>query len=267
MIDATSTATTPSAVSGDSDATAAASGGDGSAAAPSSGPGMSGAATLRQQSDLFRSLMAQARPPAAPAASPRQMARGGLPLSVVRDGKASPRMPAAPARAGEGRVAAAPQRATEPALAALSGEARGGAHPWRRLQQQDAGGQTAEFAALIEAQRLSQPGPANAPQAAPAADPEAAFAALVERHIRELLVSESGAAGAGGEVRIRLSEAALPDTALSLSRVAGGWQLRADCGNAASRQALQRYAPSLVARFAARALGELQVVVEPTAGG
>lgn len=266
MIDATSTATTPGTVGGDSDASAAASSGDGSATARTGAPGMSGADTLRQQSDLFRSLMTQARPAPAPAAAPRQPVRGGEPLLAVRDGKASLRMPAAPVRAGGG-IAAAPQRATEQALAALTGEARGEAHPWRRLQQQDAREQTADFAALIEAQRLSQPGPANAPQAAPAADPEAAFAELVERHIRELLVSESGTAGAGGEVRIRLSEAALPDTALSLSRVAGGWQLRADCGSAASRQALQRYAPSLVARFAARALGELQVVVEPAAGG
>lgn len=98
--------------------------------------------------------------------------------------------------------------------------------------------------------------------AAPSADPEATFAALMEKYVRQLLVSEpSATGGSGGEVHIQLADALLPDTSLSLTRVSGGWQLQANSGNAASREALQRYAPSLVQRFARLSLGTLEITL------
>lgn len=116
----------------------------------------------------------------------------------------------------------------------------------------------AEWAALLVAQRLS-PDPATRAETLSAA-PQATLADLIEKHVRQLLVSrpEPGAV-ATGQMRLTLSDDLLPDTELWLSQEAGGWHLRAETGNAESHASLKANAQSLVERFADTRLGYIEV--------
>lgn len=117
----------------------------------------------------------------------------------------------------------------------------------------------AELAALWAAQRssASAPTPQVAAHAA-AALPRATFAELVEKHVRQLLVS---APTSDGEARVllRLDEASLPDTDLWLSQTGGRWTLHAETSRADSHALLEACAPMLVQRFADGALGAIDV--------
>jgi hypothetical protein len=98
------------------------------------------------------------------------------------------------------------------------------------------------------------------PQAVAAApDPDLTFAELIERHVRRTLATRSTAPPGGDEVRIELTDVALPETALSLRRSSQGWCLLAVTGNRESLERLDRFAPALVQRFAAASLGEIKV--------
>ena len=84
---------------------------------------------------------------------------------------------------------------------------------------------------------------------------------LIEKHVRQLLVSDSARSGAGREVRVmlRLADSMLPGTDLMLTRGDAGWELRAEANSAAALDALHDCAPALVERFAAGGLGKLSV--------
>ncbi|HEY6544876.1 MAG TPA: hypothetical protein VIZ64_08285 [Dokdonella sp.] len=114
-----------------------------------------------------------------------------------------------------------------------------------------------ETAALLNTHRLVLDLPA-APTAMPLQS--AGLGPLIEKHLRQLLVSES-TRGDGREARVmlRLSDATLPGTDLMLTRGESGWELRAEVASAAARDALHECAPDLIARFAAGGLGKLSI--------
>lgn len=98
---------------------------------------------------------------------------------------------------------------------------------------------------------------------APAAAPPppvntAAFAELIERHVRQLAVGDGGPEG-DGSILLRLADSTLPGTDLLLSRTADGWLLRADVRSRYSFDAISDAAPQLAERFASRNLGTLTV--------
>jgi Type III secretion protein (HpaP) len=81
---------------------------------------------------------------------------------------------------------------------------------------------------------------------------------LIERHVRELLVSD-GARDGDFRVGLRLNAAVLPDTELLLSKTASGWVLRAATSSSQSEYMLSRYGAALTRRFAAKRLGRIEV--------
>ncbi|QWP77870.1 hypothetical protein J5226_05550 [Lysobacter sp. K5869] len=123
----------------------------------------------------------------------------------------------------------------------------------------DAGQPSSEQSGLWLAQqamRAEQAAPMQAP--APTSN-AAAFAELIERHVRQLAVSSGGADGENGQVLLRLSDQTLPGTDLLLSKTADGWQLRADSRSRSSYDAIREAGPELMRRFAARNLGQLSI--------
>jgi hypothetical protein len=65
-----------------------------------------------------------------------------------------------------------------------------------------------------------------------------------------------------GEVRIELSNAVFPGTALSLKRTPDGWHLNATADNRQSLDKLNQFTPALVERFARASLGHLRVSLD-----
>ncbi len=113
----------------------------------------------------------------------------------------------------------------------------------------------AEAAALLQSHRLVFDMPATAALPPP---PAAGLADLIEKHVRQLLVSESArSGGADARVMLRLADGILPGTDLTLTRGATGWELRADVMTASARDALQQCAPDLARRFGESGLGEI----------
>jgi hypothetical protein len=96
---------------------------------------------------------------------------------------------------------------------------------------------------------------------APTGAPDPAVAQLMEWHIRRILASATSE-GADGEIRMELSDAVFPGTALTLKRTADGWHLAATADNRHSLDELNRFAPQLVERFAEASLGCLQVTLD-----
>ena len=93
--------------------------------------------------------------------------------------------------------------------------------------------------------------------------PDPTFAELVEKHVRRALASQEVArTSPGEEVRIELSDAVLPGTAVTLRRTSGGWQLWAKTDNRQSLERLNQFAPALVERFARASLGRLDISLE-----
>jgi hypothetical protein len=123
----------------------------------------------------------------------------------------------------------------------------------------DQGGDTG---GLLQAQTPLDAGQAFQPAAATAAPgaPDPAIAELIERHIRRALASVD-AGSSEGEVRIELSDAVFPGTALTLKRMADGWQLTATADNRQSLDELNQFAPDLVERFEKASLGHLRITL------
>ena len=118
----------------------------------------------------------------------------------------------------------------------------------------------AEVMAMMQAQSALRDG-AHMAQSAPAtaaANP-AAFAELVERHVRQLAVGGNTASDRDGQVLLRLADSTLPGTDLMLSKTADGWLLRADVRSRGSYDAIREAAPELARRFAERNLGMLEI--------
>ncbi|MBN7137951.1 hypothetical protein A7A76_02455 [Lysobacter enzymogenes] len=107
-----------------------------------------------------------------------------------------------------------------------------------------------------QAMRSEQAAPMQPP---PPTSNAAAFADLIERHVRQFAVSSGGAHGEDGQVLLRLSDQTLPGTDLLLSKTAEGWQLRADSRSRSSYDAIREAGPELMRRFAARNLGALSI--------
>lgn len=114
----------------------------------------------------------------------------------------------------------------------------------------------------LEAATTAMLAPAAAPQApaGPGGPDPQAIAALIERHVRQLFVSEGGLERDSGDVLLRLDESTLPGTDLILRREGSRWRLEAQVGSRGVLEQVNRFAPELAARFAARGLGDLQVV-------
>jgi hypothetical protein len=118
-----------------------------------------------------------------------------------------------------------------------------------------------DVSAMLQAQHLIDQGPGSQP-AAPAGAPDPSIAELIEKHIRRALASVQARSSTDGEVRIELSDAVFPGTALSLKRTPDGWHLNATADNRQSLDKLNHFAPALVERFARASLGHLQVSLE-----
>lgn len=118
-----------------------------------------------------------------------------------------------------------------------------------------------DVSAMLQAQHLIEQGPGGQP-AAPAGAPDPSIAELIEKHVRRALASVQARSSTDGEVRIELSDAVFPGTALSLKRTADGWHLNATADNRQSLDKLNHFAPALVERFARASLGHLQVSLE-----
>lgn len=119
----------------------------------------------------------------------------------------------------------------------------------------------AEVLAMMQAQSALRDG-AHMSQSAPAtaaASNPAAFAELVERHVRQLAVGGNTASDRDGQVLLRLADSTLPGTDLMLSKTADGWLLRADVRSRGSYDAIREAAPELAKRFAERNLGNLEI--------
>jgi len=118
-----------------------------------------------------------------------------------------------------------------------------------------------DVSAMIQAQHVIEQGPAGQP-AAPAGAADPSIAELIEKHVRRALASIQARSSTDDEVRIELSDAVFPGTALSLKRTADGWHLNATADNRQSLDKLNHFAPALVERFARASLGHLQVSLE-----
>jgi hypothetical protein len=118
-----------------------------------------------------------------------------------------------------------------------------------------------DVSGMLQAQHQIDQGPGFQP-AAPAGAPEPSIAELIEKHVRRALASVEARSSTNGEVRIELSDAVFPGTALSLQRTSEGWQLTATGDNRQSLDKLNHYAPDLVERFARASLGHLRVSLE-----
>lgn len=118
----------------------------------------------------------------------------------------------------------------------------------------------AEVLAMLQAQGALRDGGHAAPAAAPLPANPAAFADLLERHVRQLAVGGGTAApDRDGQVLLRMADATLPGTDLLLSKTADGWLLRADVRSRDSFDAIHEAAPELARRFAERNLGTLEI--------
>ncbi|MBS7458781.1 hypothetical protein [Coralloluteibacterium stylophorae] len=126
--------------------------------------------------------------------------------------------------------------------------------------QADDGLPSGELSALHFAQLAAREAPVAAPAAAASAGMSMHFARLVEKHVRQMLVSEGGiGADNDGQVMLRLADATLPGTDLLLRRTADGWSLRADVRSRESFDAIAAAGPELARRFAERRLGTLEI--------
>jgi len=100
-----------------------------------------------------------------------------------------------------------------------------------------------------------------------AAEAELTFAELVEKHVRRTLVMLESATSNGDEVRLELSDAVLPGTAMTLRRAPGGWQLLASTDNREALERIRQYSPALIERFARASLGSLEVLAAAARDG
>ena len=85
---------------------------------------------------------------------------------------------------------------------------------------------------------------------------------LMEKHVKQLLVSESSSRRDDKlSVMLNMTDAVLPGTQLTLTQTDAGWRLDSQSTSTASYRAIRDLAPELQARFAERGLGELTLDV------
>ncbi len=97
---------------------------------------------------------------------------------------------------------------------------------------------------------------------APPAYNAAVVAQLLEKHVRQLLVSESAGAQSGQpSVMLNLTDAVLPGTQITLTQTDDGWRLASQSTSMSSYRVVNELAPQLKARFAERGLGDLELEV------
>lgn len=112
-----------------------------------------------------------------------------------------------------------------------------------------------EMMALLQSHRMTLEVPAPAPTLPP---PAPGLADLIEKHVRQMLVSESGLDQRDARVMMRMADTLMPGTDLTLTRDENGWALRADVTSVEARDALRDCAPDLVKRFGSSGLGEIR---------
>lgn len=98
----------------------------------------------------------------------------------------------------------------------------------------------------------------------PASASKAEFIELMTRHVQQWLVSEPTKAGPQEEQQmlLRMSDRVLPNTQIVLTRTLGGWNLKAQSSGQESLDLVSQSSDSLVKRFSAAGLGNLQVETE-----
>lgn len=98
----------------------------------------------------------------------------------------------------------------------------------------------------------------------PASASKAEFIELMTRHVQQWLVSEPTKAGAqeDQQMLLRMSDRVLPNTQIVLTRTLGGWNLKAQSSGQESLDLVSQSSDSLVKRFSAAGLGNLQVETE-----
>lgn len=102
-------------------------------------------------------------------------------------------------------------------------------------------------------------------QGAPSFHP-AVFAQLLEKHVRQLLVS-SPDTGQPTQVMLSFSDEALPGTQITLAQTEKGWALKSQTSSDNAYRTMQSLAPQLKERFAQRGLGQLQLDIALKGGG
>ena len=117
----------------------------------------------------------------------------------------------------------------------------------------------AEVAAIWQAQQLAGQAPGTTTATPTPPVNSSAFAELLERHVRQLAISEGTTAADEGQVLLRMADSTLAGTDLLLSRTSDGWLLRADVRSRDSFDAIRDAADQLSARFAERGLGSLTI--------
>jgi hypothetical protein len=107
----------------------------------------------------------------------------------------------------------------------------------------------------------------QSPTLPPAPSMPARLAELIERHLKQLLISAPATDATGRrEVMLRMSDSVFPDTDLWLSATSEGWRLRVDARSALSRDLVDAVGAQLVERFASAGLGALAIdAIEPHA--
>lgn len=116
------------------------------------------------------------------------------------------------------------------------------------------------------AEAVAQPMPQaqmqpDAPQqAAQTASFAPALSELLQKHVRQMLVTDPRSArGRPREVLLRMQNDALPGTDLWLTRTDSGWSLRAEVSSRDAYDTLLEFQDELVKRFADSRLGELSI--------
>lgn len=152
---------------------------------------------------------------------------------------------------GEGRAPSGTGNADDLGLTRLSRRLSAIAESARRYRPDDAG------------QAPSGITPPNAGLPAPlgrATTDVAALADLVERYVRQMLVSAPSSPDA--RVVMRLEGLFPAGTTMTLRRTEGGWSLKIAAASVATERLVVQYAPALQARFAAGRLGRLDIEVD-----
>lgn len=223
-------------------------------------------AEAAKQADQAKPAQATPRPPATPESvdqfrSLLQQRQGGFAETAAR--KDPSLAGALEGGAGEdGQRLSAEQARAQAGLAVARKHAAGErAHDQSRpsvgFDRFDSSAQTPEAQAMLQTQLAMRDSAAPVPVQHTSS--AAAFADLIERHVRQLAVSNGGASGEQGQVLLRLSDQTLPGTDLLLTKTAEGWQLRADSRSRSSYDAIREAGPELARRFAERNLGELSL--------
>jgi hypothetical protein len=117
----------------------------------------------------------------------------------------------------------------------------------------------ADVSALLLAQRLMAQNAPSAAASATSSSPPPQLAELIEKQVTRILVSEGARTGArDASVHLKLADAVLPGTELSLTRHENGWRLRAEVRARDSYDRICDCGDELVRRFAERGLGAIE---------